>query len=154
MEEIKSKNKFFITHVTNATKQNLVFLINNKPTGIKAGETKNLRKEVKLKCYIGYILHPSEDWLVRIIDSQTGRRFLHINITQKLLDDQTSEVIVDLLDVTRMQIIGTYIESWWQAYIPNDESYRFNIQLILKGKERLEDSELDVLAEGKFLGYK
>ena len=49
MEEEEIKNKVFITHVTNETKRNLVFLINNKPTGIKAGETKNLRKEVKLE---------------------------------------------------------------------------------------------------------
>ncbi|HEB41456.1 MAG TPA: hypothetical protein ENI08_00360 [Candidatus Dependentiae bacterium] len=164
MEEEEINYKFFITNVTNETNKNLVFLINNKPTGIKAGETKNLRKEVKLKRHrTENILLPSEDWLVRIIDSQTRRRFLHINIIQKLLDDQTSEVFVYLLDVcnvenwwkskknvTVKQILGEYIDSWWQTHISNNVTHRFNIQLVLKkGKERLEDSKLNVLAEEK-----
>ena len=144
-EEEEIKNKFFITHVTNTTKKNLVFMINNKPTGIKAGETKNLRREVGPGIKI-----------VFIIDPQTGKEPLWITFYGdefKLMDAKFSKP--SYTHSYEQYEKNTQTLESLKFNVPKDKTHRFNIQLVLKeGKERLEDSELDVLAEGKFLGYK
>ncbi len=76
-----------------------------------------------------------------------NKNYFSVDLVDKVVDKEVGKQTLGEQTPRLILLAGTNTQ--WQADVPKDEAYRFNIQLVLKeGKERLEDSELDVLAVG------